>query len=645
MKIPQMILAEMRRLTATPMARIALIALCIVPLLYGGVYLWANQDPYERLDQVPVALVVLDEGAESNGERQNLGQDVADEVVDDGSFDWHVVNEHQAQAGVEDGTYDFSLTFPQSFSADLLSAATEGPRPASLVLTTNDANSYLATTIGEQAVQRIQGQVREQVGKEAAVRLLTSIQDIRDGMVTAADGAAQLEDGIGQARDGVGELEAGAAALSDGAGELASGAGELNDGLGEMRSTTASLPGQTRELADGASQVADGNAQLADVGNRAADASQTAANRVGSTREEIVQSLREQGLTEQQIAEIMAPLDELGGLIHDGNDRVQGVNSQLQQLADGSRQVADGTEALASGIGQLTQAIVQADDGATALAEGSVALRDGTLELQDGVSQLDEGLTELQRGSEELREGLDGGVAQIPDSGDELIREQAGAIAAPVEVDSEAVTRAGTYGAGLAPFFISLAAWIGIYALLLIVKPVSRRAVTALHQPVRVAVAAWLTPALFGLLQMTALFGVIAAWLQFDIAHPLQTFGIMALASATFAAIIVALNVWLGSVGQFTGLVLLVLQLVTAGGTFPWQTLPEPLATMHHLLPMSYAVDALRQVMYGGNVEAAITGTLVLAGFLVGALALTAAGVARMMDHRTLRDLRPSLIG
>lgn len=54
------------------------------------------------------------------------------------------------------------------------------------------------------------------------------------------------------------------------------------------------------------------------------------------------------------------------------------------------------------------------------------------------------------------------------------------------------------------------------------------------------------------------------------------------LASFTYAAIILALNVWLGSVGQFVGLVLMVLQLLTAGGTFPWQTLPAPLAWLHH---------------------------------------------------------------
>ena len=52
MKIFQMVRSEFARLWATGMARIALIALMCVPLLYGGLYLWTNQDPYARLDQL-----------------------------------------------------------------------------------------------------------------------------------------------------------------------------------------------------------------------------------------------------------------------------------------------------------------------------------------------------------------------------------------------------------------------------------------------------------------------------------------------------------------------------------------------------------------------------------------------------------------
>jgi putative membrane protein len=89
----------------------------------------------------------------------------------------------------------------------------------------------------------------------------------------------------------------------------------------------------------------------------------------------------------------------------------------------------------------------------------------------------------------------------------------------------------------------------------------------------------------------------------------------------------------------------MVLQLVTAGGTFPWQTLPEPLAWLHHFLPMGFAVDGIRQLMYGGDAAAAGHDAILLALVLVGALVVAAIGVTRMTHFRTLRDLQPSLIG
>jgi putative membrane protein len=210
---------------------------------------------------------------------------------------------------------------------------------------------------------------------------------------------------------------------------------------------------------------------------------------------------------------------------------------------------------------------------------------------------------------------------------------------------NDSITSAGTYGAGLAPFFVALAGWIGIYALFLIVKPISRRAVTALHSPIRVTLAGWLTPGILGAVQMIGLFVVLAVTLGFPMANPVGTLGVMVLASATYAAIILALNVWLGSVGQFLGLVLMVLQLVTAGGTFPWQTLPAPLAALHHVLPMGYVVDAMRQFMYGGDLSRAGADALVLLAWLAGGLVFAALGVTRMTHYRTLRDLQPSLIG
>jgi putative membrane protein len=103
--------------------------------------------------------------------------------------------------------------------------------------------------------------------------------------------------------------------------------------------------------------------------------------------------------------------------------------------------------------------------------------------------------------------------------------------------------------------------------------------------------------------------------------------------------------VWLGSVGQFIGLVLMVVQLVTAGGTFPWQTLPGPLAFIHQALPMSHAVDGIRQLMYGGTAAATWATVWPLAAWLVVSLLVSVLGALKQGRFRVLRDLRPSPIG
>uniref|UniRef100_UPI00130484E1 YhgE/Pip family protein n=1 Tax=Cryobacterium sp. N22 TaxID=2048290 RepID=UPI00130484E1 len=321
-------------------------------------------------------------------------------------------------------------------------------------------------------------------------------------------------------------------------------------------------------------------------------------------------------------------------------------------LATGAGQTATGASSLAAGAGQtadgaatLSTGAASAADGAARLSSGANSARSGAETLATGASSLSDGLVGLTDGAGTLRDGLTDGVGSIPDTDAQTLDLQGSTIADPVNLQKAAVTSAGTYGAGLAPFFASLAGWIGIYALFLIVKPVSRRAITALHSPLKITLAGWLTPGILGLLQMAALFAILTGVLHFEVHNPLGTYGMMGLAALTFAAIILALNVWLGSVGQFVGLVLMVLQLVTAGGTFPWQTLPAPLAFLHHVVPMSYAVDGIRQLMYGGNPATALNDAGVLLLWLTGALVLAAIGVVRMTHFRTLRDLKPSLIG
>jgi len=701
MKIFAMVRAELARLTSTAMSRIALIALLLVPVLYGGLYLWANQDPYAGLDRVPVALVVADTGAEMKGTAENYGDEVATQLVADADFDWHRVSAAEAHSGVTDSVYDFSVTIPADFSTAIVSASGDSPHRATITLATNDTTGYLASTIGTQAATSIRAAIVTKVNKQAADGFLVGLSDVRSSLVTATDGAGDVTEGAASAaagaddlvagtgqlasgaRDlsaGLGTLDEATGTLADGAGQVDSGATRVAQGSGQVADATTSVSEAAGRLASGTGQVADGaealaaaQSTLADATSGAGDSTAGAASALDAARRSISDQLTSAGLTPGQIGSVLATLDApaaridtAGTILQSAGTRIDGLVDAGDRVASGARASATGAATLADGAAQTRDGAASAAEGATqtaagahslaagatdvhagtaSAAEGGATLEGGASALNTGAEDLRTGLTQLETGAATLRDGLQSGVDEIPASDGESRALQGTTIADPVDLNTAAVTSAGTYGAGLAPFFISLAGWIGIYALFLIVKPVSRRAITALHSPIKITLAGWLTPGLLGMVQMAALFAIVAGALGFTVHNPVGTYAMMGLAALTFAAIILALNVWLGSVGQFIGLVLMVVQLVTAGGTFPWQTLPFPLDWLHHIVPMSYAVDGIRQLMYGGIPATAWADAGVLVLWLVGALVLTLIGVTRMTHFRTLRDLRPSLIG
>ncbi|HTI25701.1 MAG TPA: YhgE/Pip family protein, partial [Kutzneria sp.] len=202
---------------------------------------------------------------------------------------------------------------------------------------------------------------------------------------------------------------------------------------------------------------------------------------------------------------------------------------------------------------------------------------------------------------------------------------------------------ADTYGAGLAPFFLGLATWIGAFVLFLLLRPLSRRALAAKQRPGIVALGGWLPAALLSFFQVVLLFAVVTTLVGVHPSDPLGTLGFLVLTGFAFTAMLHGLNALLGAVGKFLGLVLLVLQLTTAGGTFPWQTIPAPLQPLHIALPLGYVVDGLRHLLYGGALSSLGTDVAVIGGYLVVGLALSVLAAYKQRVWTPSR-LKPELV-
>ncbi len=651
-------LTELRRISANTVGRVALVAMVLVPSIYGGLYLYANNDPYANLDQVPAALVVEDTGTTlSTGEELAVGEDVAASILEAATFDWSRVDRAEAEKGLDDGDFDLALLVPADFSADLASTAGSDPRQATLVIDTNDANNYLARTIANTLVTQVTASVAEQVSSTAASRYLEGFATIHAQVDDAAAGAQSLAEGATKAASGAHRLASGSAdlldgqeKLVDGSAQLSSGAKDLSSGLATLRSGTADLPEQTADLSEGSRRVADGNARVADAGREVAEAADALVVDLTSAKGELADQLVEAGFTQEQIDLVLAKADVVAGRVDGANAKVQEASGQLDDLSDGAAQVADGAEALAKAAGPLTSGIDSAADGGTDLADGASTLASGQRDALDGAEllaagakSLDSGLGTIASGASTLADGLEDGASSIPDPSPEQRQAAAETIGSPVTVQRNAEAAAATYGAGLAPFFMTLALWIGGFVLFTRMRALSSRALSAGQPGWRVSLGGWLAPALLGVAQVATAFAVVSLAVGIDVARPVALLGFMVLVSLTFIAVIHTLMARFGLVGQFMALVLMVLQLVTAGGTFPWQTLPGPLQPLHHVLPMSYAVDGVRRLMYGGPLGPLTLDLLVIATWGVGALALGALA-ARRAGTWTPARVKPELV-
>ena len=73
--------AELKRLVSARPFRLAAAVVCVVPLLYGVLYLWAFWNPYARLDKLPVAVVNLDQPVSPDGATVHVGSDLVGSLL------------------------------------------------------------------------------------------------------------------------------------------------------------------------------------------------------------------------------------------------------------------------------------------------------------------------------------------------------------------------------------------------------------------------------------------------------------------------------------------------------------------------------------------------------------------------------------
>lgn len=624
--------------------RLALLAIALVPLLYGAVYLWSSWDPFGRIDRVPVAVVNEDQPVQIRGQRIAGGQQFVDQLRAQPAFDWKFVTAREAASGLKDGKYLFTITVPRDFSQRLTSAAGTAPEPAQLLLQLDDANGFIVSRLADSAREQLQRQINTAAVTAYAQSALGDVNTLRHQLEEALRGVDQVRRGTDQIANGSRQLINGLAPLQSGTAALASASSSLAQGLVAISrtidalgtATAATIVPLTGALAD-AAQAARGPSRIAtrvsgDVAQRARSIDR-ALRRLEQDHPEL-RNLPGFTAVRREAARVRRAAEQ-------ANRELRASDRSIAQLVVRTEQAQAGTAAAArtlrngSGTNDLIQAARTATSGLNAITSAVRGAAPGARELVAATATVDAGVARIQK---RLRAAL----RQVPaQSADERLR-TAQVLGSPVDIVTREAHAARVYGRGLAPFFFPIGLWVFGILVFLLLRPLNPRLLAGRTPPWTVALAGWIPPVMLGAVGAVVLFLGVEIGLGLDAISPLGTIGIMLLSVAAFVAIVQLLRAAFGAVGDVLALVLLMLQLGSAGGLYPLQTSDEIFRILHPILPMGYVVDALRVTISGGQVSHALRDVAVLFGFLIAALVLTTV-VARRRRVWTMDELKPSV--
>ena len=692
MRSPRLAALELRRFRRGRLPRAALVALLVLPLLYGALYLWSFWDPYGRLDRIPVALVNDDKGASADGRRITAGDDIVDGLRHSDTFDWHEVSDAEARSGLENGTYYLSLTMPADFSRRIASSSGDSPQTGALQVRTDDANNYIVGQISRTVFNEVRSAASAKASRTFLDRIFVSFSDIHDKTVTAAKGADTLHGGIGKAKKGSEDLAAGLREAQSGSGRLAEGLQKLDAGAGTLQDGSEQVAGGTQTLADKVNGVyrkagpflRDNEKTIGDTARLVADSAGTVKDNLdvlvklapGAARtahasaavlDDVYRTRCDQAplpdpacpdlrKAKQAADDTATVADDLNTLVADQDGDLRTMKANLTTLQQQARALSERAPHLSADVADAVRRINELNSGAHQVAAGAKKLHSGLGTASTGAVTLDEGIGtaasgaetlsggmyKLADGSQQLAGGLHDGAKKIPDYDRKDRDRRTGVMADPVRLASHDLHKAPNYGTGFAPYFIPLSLWVGAMVAYMLIAPLNRRALAVGSSAWRIALAGWLPVVAVGVLQVSALMAVLHWAIGLRMLRAAGTIGFLFLVAACFAAIVQWLNARFGPAGRILVLALLMLQLTSAGGTYPVETSPGFFNALHPLLPMSYVVEALRRLITGGGMGPVWHACVVLVAFTAGALALTALS-ARRRQVWTLERLHPEL--
>lgn len=498
------------------------------------------------------------------------------------------------------------------------------------------------------------------------------LKTAQTGINSLSTGTESLDSAIDQINAGITELQNkgndGVAELSSGITELYTGANGLNTGVnGYVAGTTnfiktvddytSSVNDYTKSVKEYMNSSNKDVTELLTKVSKLSDSDDENLKELAKNAQKILETSNNQDKTEEQINKKAETLSQTGVKISKTGEGLEtngeGIEKFSKGVLVGVQKLATKSESLTGitdGITSLQTALAKVKIGTTNLKSGVDQLSSGTSKLADGSEQLTSGLSTLDKSSTQVKSALNtlnNGTNSAYDGSNELvsgIQEFSDEINSgiddtneelttlngledfskdPVNMETEGYGDVSSYGIAFTPLFLCIGLWVGALMCYVVFYYDQKHRFGVLDHDNKNKLLQNILYLAIGGIQGILTAGLLKLGLGFEIQNMWLYFGVSALLGVTFISIIQFLIRNFGDVGKFIALIILVLQLAASGGTFPIETINKFFQGLSPYLPMTYAINLLREILIPTATNFKLEYIGILLGINIAMIAIT----------------------
>lgn len=605
---------------------------------------------------------------DDTGEFHNTGSQVLESMKDNTAINWQFPKtEKEAIDGVKDGKYYGALVIPKGFTNSMYNVFLENVDRPSITFYQNQKMNPVANKITDTVVEKVQTNINNQfigvltetvfqdanhisedlkkdggfdeiMGHMTEVRdemkqyqvMINKIVSSNAALTKAIDSADREVSQIGKNAENTAKaLDHSADNISKTELTLDSYANNVNASLNTVQTTlgnmtavmdSAVLSGDVKQMTDAAAKSAL-DAQTVYENLSALEQTIIAADGGSSPDAEQMKAIKEQAAavekslvtiaTQYASAKTAAAAKQAEAAaaqgLREATTQVQNLQSEYNNtLMPAMKTALDSVDQTMTGAANVMRSM-----SLTVAGMGDVF---GSLQLT--IDSANTSLTNTSLVLDSMVERLDSTIDAVNEAKDDekvkaLINTLSGDpnlyasfFSSPVEIQSNVIYPVENYGSSVAPFYTTLAIWVGALILTAILKVNPNKKLFPDANQVQLFFGRYLTFLFMTIVQTTVTVLGDLYLLEIQCPNPFRFWVAGVITGLTFSILIYSLVVAFQDVGKALAVVMVVIQIAGSSGTYPIELLPEFFQRVYIFFPFPYAINAMRECiggMYGHN--------------------------------------------